>query len=114
MNKGQGSNVVAECNAFYCVITAANVWKQATQDRVNDVRGFCAHSHTAFCCKYSHHPFSLQHFLAITMSQWGQTPYQYPMQTGYPGSNPQFQQNHQFQQQQQQQNPGDELKNPLG
>jgi actin cytoskeleton-regulatory complex protein PAN1 len=34
------------------------------------------------------------------MSQWGQQPgFQYPMQTGFPGANPQFQQNPQPQQQ---------------
>ncbi|KAF7359085.1 Actin cytoskeleton-regulatory complex protein [Mycena sanguinolenta] len=51
------------------------------------------------------------------MSQWQQPGYQYPMQTGFPGANPQFQQNSQFQQQQpnpqfQQQNPQFLQQNP--
>ncbi|KAJ7621612.1 hypothetical protein DFH06DRAFT_1233083 [Mycena polygramma] len=55
------------------------------------------------------------------MSQWQQPGYQYPMQTGYPGGNSQFQpqQNPQFQQQQQnpqfqQQNPQFLQQNPQG
>lgn len=54
-----------------------------------------------------------------TMSQWGQAQqpgFQYPMQTGFPGANPQFQQqNPQFQQQNpqfQQQNPQFQQQNP--
>ncbi|KAH7911883.1 hypothetical protein BJ138DRAFT_1062162 [Hygrophoropsis aurantiaca] len=39
------------------------------------------------------------------MSQWGQPGYQYPMQTGFPGQSPAFQQNPQPQQFQQGQNP---------
>ncbi|KAF8216277.1 hypothetical protein K438DRAFT_1953239 [Mycena galopus ATCC 62051] len=48
------------------------------------------------------------------MSQWQQPGgYQYPMQTGYPAGNPQFQQqNPQFQQQQQPQNPQFQQQNP--
>jgi actin cytoskeleton-regulatory complex protein PAN1 len=41
------------------------------------------------------------------MSQWGQPQgFQYPMQTGFPQGNPQFQQNQQFQPQMGQQQPG--------
>jgi actin cytoskeleton-regulatory complex protein PAN1 len=53
------------------------------------------------------------------MSQWGQQPqqgYQYPLQTGFQGANPQFQQSSQFQQNPQflQQNPGQFQQQPQG